>query len=78
MPKKPADQIELTLVRLASPGMTPKELLKQARKQHPEASRKEIVRAAFASIIAISSSDIDKALVLQDFALKTRGADDAR
>lgn len=72
--KPPADQIEATLLRLASPKMSPKELLKQTRKLHPDASKKEIVRAAFASIIAISNSDIDKALVLQDFALKERAS----
>lgn len=68
--------LEATLIRLAQPKMTPKELLKAARRQHPEASKKEIVRAAFHSLIAIADSDADKALILQDFALKGRGTDE--
>ena len=75
--KLPVDQIEVTLLRLATPKMSPKELLKQARRAHPNASKKEIVRAAFASLIAVSDSDIDKALILQNFALKERGDDTA-
>ena len=75
--KLPVDQIEVTLLRLATPKMSPKELLKQAKRAHPNASKKEIVRAAFASLIAVSDSDIDKALILQNFALKERGDDTA-
>jgi hypothetical protein len=75
--KSQSEQIGATLLRLASPKMSPKELLKQTRKLHPDASKKEIVRAAFASIIAVSGSDIDKALLLQDFALKERADDGA-
>jgi hypothetical protein len=75
--KSQSDQIGATLLRLASSKMTPKELLRQTRKLHPDASKKEIVRAAFASIIAVSGSDIDKALLLQDFAIKERGDDGA-
>jgi hypothetical protein len=73
--KSQSDEIGVTLLRLASPKMSPKELLRQTRKLHPDASKKEIVRAAFASIIAVSSSDIDKALLLQDFAIKERADD---
>ena len=75
--KLPVDQIEVTLLRLATPKMSPKERLKQAKRAHPNASKKEIVRAAFASLIAVSDSDIDKALILQNFALKERGDDTA-
>lgn len=64
--------IEATLIHLAQPKMTPKELLKAARREHPDASKKEIIRAAFHSLIAIADSDADKALILQDFALKGR------
>jgi hypothetical protein len=53
-----------------------KELLKAARKAHPDASKKEIMRAAFGSIIAVADSDVDKALILQNFALTERAVDD--
>jgi hypothetical protein len=68
--------IEATLLRLAKPKMTPKELLKAARKAHPDASKKEIIRAAFHSIITVADSDVDKAALLQSFALQERAVDD--
>ncbi len=77
MPKeKTAESIQETLLRLAKPSMSPKELLKQTRKAHPDASKKEIIHAAFRSIIAVADQDADKALALQDFALKERAIED--
>ena len=77
MSKDSNDDIQATLMKLARPKMSPKDLLRETRKIHPKASKKEIIHAAFASIITVVDSDIDKALVLQDFALMQRGADDA-
>ena len=74
--KQAADTIEATLLKLARPKMTPKELLKAARKAHPDASKKEIIRAAFHSIITVADSDVDKATLLQSFALQERAVDD--
>ena len=68
--------IEATLLQLAKPKMTPKELLKAARKAHPDASKKEIIRAAFHSIISVADSDVDKAVILQNFALQERAVDE--
>ena len=73
---EPAQSLEATLIALAKPKMSPKELLKLTRKAHPEASKKEIVRAAFRSLIVAADSDAEKALLLQDFALKERAVDD--
>ena len=78
MARKPdREEIQQTLLKLAKPSMSPKDLLKETRKLHPEANKKDIVRAAFASIIAIADHDAEKALVLQDFALKERGPGEA-
>jgi hypothetical protein len=74
--EKPEGSIEKTLLELAKPKMTPKELLKAARRAHPDASKKEIVRAAFRSIITVADSDADKAAMLQNFALQERAVDD--
>lgn len=74
--KDAGGSIEATLILLARPKMTPKELLKAARKAHPEASKKEIVRAAFHSIITVADSDADKAAILQNFALQERAVDE--
>lgn len=67
--------LQSTLLSLASSKLSPKEMLKATRKAHPKASKKEIVRAAFASLISVADHDHDKALALQDFALKERGAE---
>ena len=73
---KPPGAIEATLLQLAKPKMTPKELLRATRKAHPDASKKEIIRAAFHSIITVADSDVDKATLLQSFALQERAVDD--
>ena len=74
--KAPGGSIEATLISLAKPKMTPKQLLRAARKAHPDASKKEIIRAAFHSIISVADSDVDKAVILQNFALQERAVDE--
>ncbi|CDX19896.1 conserved hypothetical protein [Mesorhizobium sp. ORS 3324] len=56
------------LMRLVTPGMTPKELVKAVRKLHPEAKKKDIARAAFHAIIANADQDLGKSRNLQAFA----------
>lgn len=68
--------IEATLITLARPRMTPKELLKATRRVHPDASKKDIVRAAFRSLISVADSDADKAAMLHSFALQERAVDE--
>jgi len=74
--EKTDNAIQKTLLELAKPKMSPKELLKLTRKAHPQASKKDIVRAAFGSLIAVADSDVDKARLLQNFALTERAAED--
>ena len=73
---EPVQSLEATLIALAKPRMSPKELLKLTRKAHPEASKKEIVRAAFRSLIVAADDDAEKALLLQNFALSERAVED--
>ena len=73
---EPHQSLEATLMALAQPKMSPKELLKLTRKAHPDATKKEIVRAAFRSLITAADTDAEKALLLQDMAIKERGVDD--
>jgi hypothetical protein len=68
-------EIQATLLRLARPKMAGDVLLSEVKRLHPEASKKEIMRAAFATVIAVVDHDIDQALILQEFALKGRGGD---
>ena len=70
------EEIQATLLRLARPKMPAEALLREVKRLHPDASKKEIVRAAFATVIAVVDHDLDQALVLQEFALKGRGGED--
>jgi len=74
--KPDREELQQTLLWLAKPKMSPKELLKETRKVHPEAGKKDIVRAAFASLIAVADQDGEKALTLQDLAIAERGSDE--
>ncbi|RWB22135.1 MAG: hypothetical protein EOQ40_07460 [Mesorhizobium sp.] len=66
-----------TLMRIVTPDMTPKKLLRAARKKHPDASKKDIARAAFFSIIANADQDHGKVKNLQAFAIAGRVSGDA-
>ncbi len=46
------------------------------RKEHPKASKKEIVRAAFMALIVHADQEPEKAKRLHDFALAERVGDD--
>ena len=61
-----------TLMRVVTPDMSPKQLLKAAKSEHPKASKKDIARAAFYSIIANAEDDHGKAKSLQAFAIAER------
>ena len=61
-----------TLMRLVNPGMTPKELVRAVRKEHPGVKKKDIARAAFHAIISNADQDPCKARNLQAFALAER------
>jgi len=77
MDAKEMEAVADTLMRLATPGMKPKDLIKAVRRQHPGASKKDIARAAFYSIIARADEDPSKAKALQAFAIEERIADEA-
>ncbi|WP_318528210.1 hypothetical protein [Mesorhizobium sp. J8] len=61
-----------TLMRVVTPDMKPKDLLKAVRKLHPDAKKKDIARAAFHAIIANADQDLGKSRNLQAFALAER------
>ena len=61
-----------TLLRLVMPDMTPKQLLKAAKKAHPKASKQEAVRAAFYVIISKADVEPEKAKDLHAFAINER------
>jgi hypothetical protein len=70
------EEISATLVRLATADVSPKQLFGRARREHPNAGRKEIVRAAFFALIAAAEVDGDMARRLQNFAIAERPVSD--
>ena len=64
--------IAKTLSSVATPGMKRKQLIAAIRKEHPDASKKEIVRAAFYALTDVALSDGEKARRLHDFAISER------
>ncbi|WP_318012161.1 hypothetical protein [Mesorhizobium sp. CA14] len=59
-------------MRVVTPDMKPKDLLRAVRKLHPDAKKKDIARAAFHAIIANADQDPGKSRNLQAFALSER------
>ena len=72
MPKSDPQAIGKTLVSLLRPGISPKELFKQTRTAHPNATRKDIVRAAFSTMIDLADKDPKGARVLQGVGIDQR------
>ena len=60
------------LVKVVTPDMTPKQLMKAIQKKHPKASKKDIVRAAFYVVLSQSDSRPGLSEKLHDFAMNER------
>lgn len=69
--KRVADMAE-TLIEVARPGITPKELFETVRRQHPRASRKEIARAAYFALINCAARNPEKACEMRALAVASR------
>jgi hypothetical protein len=69
------ETIAATLLRLAQPGMDARTLLQLVRSTHPEATKKEVIHAAFEAVLVVVHHDAEKAATLQDFAIRGRGGD---
>ncbi|NTF08973.1 hypothetical protein G6L37_22875 [Agrobacterium rubi] len=69
------EKIADTIKGLATPGMKPKALIDAVKQQHPQATKKEIARAAFLSVILAADYDPDDTQALHDLAMDTRDED---
>lgn len=65
-------EIAATLRHVASPGIKPRDLIGAVREKYPEATKKEIVRAAFFSLSDGHDANPGQTGELYDFALKER------
>lgn len=70
------EEIAATLRSIAMPGMKPKAIRAAVRERHPEASKKEIVRAAFFAVTESVSTNQSATSELHNFALAERVAED--
>lgn len=70
--------LSVTLRSIAAPGMTPKALRAAVQEKHPEASKKDIVRAAFYALTEDGSQDGPGVSELHGFALVERVSEDER
>ena len=68
--------IAASVTALARPNMKPKDLMAAVREMHPDASKKEVVRAAFYAAITQADIDPERARYFQDAALRERMVDD--
>ncbi len=68
--------IAKTVASLARPGMKPKELISAVRTEHPEATKKDIARAAFYAVILASEEMSNRVEELHDIAIETRNSSD--
>ncbi|MEE7462094.1 hypothetical protein MFUR16E_12725 [Methylobacterium fujisawaense] len=70
------EELAAALKQIATPGMKPKALRAAIRELHPDASKKEIVRAAFYAVTETTSTDHHNVAELHDFALAERASGD--
>ena len=69
------EKIAETIKGLAEPGMKPKALIDAVKQHHPQATKKEIARAAFLSVILAAEYDPEETQALHDLAMETRDGD---
>ncbi|KAB1071538.1 hypothetical protein [Methylobacterium planeticum] len=68
--------IAATISSLVAPGKKPKALIAAVREQHPGASKKDIVRAAFYALIEQKNGATEQAKHLQESDLGERAIED--
>lgn len=66
------EEMAATIKELATPGMSPKALIDAVRQRHPDATKKEVARAAFMSVIHSAEHDAEYTHELHDLAMETR------
>ena len=67
--------IASTVLDLATPDMKPKALIAAVREKHPEATKSDIVRAAFYAVISHADADPARSDRLQAMAITARSGD---
>ncbi len=72
---KEIEAIADTIREIVIPGMKPKGLIEAVRARHPEASKKEVARAAFLAVIHSAEFTPEDTQALHDMAMDARDVD---
>lgn len=70
------ETLAATVSSCAVPGSKPKEIIAAVRERHPEASKKDVVRAAFYALTGGDALDGEKSRQLHDLAITERASDE--
>lgn len=70
------EKLAATLNVVARPGRKPKEVIAEVRRQHPKASKKDVVRAAFYVLTEAGTLDESKSQALHELAISQRAPGD--
>ena len=68
------ETLEATLAKLAKERGSPKAIMAEVQRLYPKASKKQIIRAAFAQMIERAEEDLDASRRLQSFAIAERSS----
>ncbi len=71
------EEMANTIRELARPGMKPKALIDAVKERHPGATKKDIARAAFLSVIISAEYDPEDTQTLHDLAMDTRDSSES-
>jgi hypothetical protein len=70
------ERLAATVRAVARPALKPKEIIAEVRRQHPKASRKDVVRAAFYALIEDGGQGGDQSQLLHELAITQRAPGD--
>jgi hypothetical protein len=72
----PIQSLSTSLLTHARPGLRPKDVISAVRQDYPRVPKDQLVRAAFYAMLSVAESDMEKAALLHDFAMRERMRDD--
>ena len=66
------ERLSSALVAYAQPGKLPRDLLQSLQRDYPDATMKEVARAAYLAVLEVSDDDPERARALHDLATRAR------
>lgn len=69
------EDLSSALVAMARPGLKPRDLIKAVLRAHPSATKKQVVRAAFHTLVSETRVDAASAAAIYDLAITERASE---